>query len=273
MDRIVIVVFNTEREAYEGTRALDALHAEGSITVYARAVVAKDSSGKISVKQDSDPGPLGTAVGMVTGMLVGVPMGPVGMAAGAAAGTLVGAQYDLAEAGVGFMFIDEASTHLQPGKAAVVAEIQEEWITPLDTRMEAIGGTVLRRGWSDVVDAQIARDVAAIEADIAAMEDEYERTSEADKARLQARVDAAKTELRRIQERASKRIEAAHREAEAKMAALDKQVATARTEQKEQIERRKAEVDADYKERTAKLDEARELRTQAAKLTMEAVAP
>jgi hypothetical protein len=46
------------------------LHAEASITLYAQAVIAKDSSGKVSVKQGADEGPIGTAVGLLTGMLV-----------------------------------------------------------------------------------------------------------------------------------------------------------------------------------------------------------
>jgi Vesicle transport v-SNARE protein N-terminus len=181
--------------------------------------------------------------------------------------------YDLTDVGVGSAFIDDASARLTPGKAALVAEIQEEWITPLDSRMEALGGTVLRRTWSDVVDAQIARDVAAIDADIDAMEAEYEQATEAEKAKLQARIADAKAELNKVQQRASARIEAADREAEEKLAALDKQVATADAERKRKLEQRKLEVQEDYKRRSAKLEEASELSKQAARLTREAVTP
>ena len=32
-----------------------------------------------------------------------------------------------------------------PEKSAIVAEIEETWVIPVDTRMEAIGGLVIRR--------------------------------------------------------------------------------------------------------------------------------
>src|SRR5579871_1603979 len=138
MSKMIVIVFDTERQAYEGSRALKELHNEGSITLYGQAVVVKDSSGKAVVKDAADKGPLGMAVGLLTGSLVGVLGGPVGMAVGAATGTYAGAIYDMVAAGINMDFVDEASAQLQPGKAAVVAEIEEEWVTPLDTRMEEL---------------------------------------------------------------------------------------------------------------------------------------
>jgi uncharacterized membrane protein len=59
---------------------------DGDISLYATAVIAKDSTGGIHVKQSADSGPIGTAVGLFTGSMVGLLAGPVGMAIGAAAG-------------------------------------------------------------------------------------------------------------------------------------------------------------------------------------------
>ena len=42
-------------------------------------------------------------------------------------------------------------------KVVIVAEIDEEWVTPLDTRMEMLGGVVDRHARWDVIDAQIGR--------------------------------------------------------------------------------------------------------------------
>ena len=47
MDKVVAVVFNDEKQAYEGLRAFRDLHTDGSITLYSNAVVAKDASGKL----------------------------------------------------------------------------------------------------------------------------------------------------------------------------------------------------------------------------------
>ena len=75
-DKMIVVVFDNEKKAYEGSKALKDLHAEGSITLYASAVIAKDADGKVTVKQAADQGPLGTAVGLVTGSLIGLLGGP-----------------------------------------------------------------------------------------------------------------------------------------------------------------------------------------------------
>jgi hypothetical protein len=42
MDRMLVVVFDTETKAYEGKKTLLQLENEGSIVVYAYAVIAKD---------------------------------------------------------------------------------------------------------------------------------------------------------------------------------------------------------------------------------------
>jgi uncharacterized membrane protein len=125
----------------------DRLHAEGSIALYGRAVVAKDADGKVAVREAADQGPLGTAVGLVTGGLVGLVGGAVGVAVGAAAGTIGGATYDVATAVVGEDFLSEAARSLEPGTWAVVAEVEEEWVTRVDARMEALGGAILSLLW------------------------------------------------------------------------------------------------------------------------------
>ena len=86
MDKMLVVVFKDESRAYEGTNALRELHAEGSITLYAAAVIAKDAQGKVTVKQAADQGPAGTALGFATGGLIGMLGGPAGVALGAATG-------------------------------------------------------------------------------------------------------------------------------------------------------------------------------------------
>jgi uncharacterized membrane protein len=51
MDKMLVVVFDSEIKAYEGSRALQELQNEGSINLYAKAVIARDASGKVTVKQ------------------------------------------------------------------------------------------------------------------------------------------------------------------------------------------------------------------------------
>jgi hypothetical protein len=47
---------------------------------------------------------------------------------------------------------------LAPGRSAIVAEIEEDWVTPLDSHMEAAGGIVLRAWRDDIEDERIRRE-------------------------------------------------------------------------------------------------------------------
>jgi uncharacterized membrane protein len=256
MDKILVVVFNSERGAYEGVRMLRELHAEGSISLYAEAVLAKDASGNVEVKEAGDQGPLGTAVGLVTGSLIGLLGGPAGVAIGAAVGTAGGSTYDLAAVGVSADFLEEVARAIEPGSAAVIAEVEEEWILPVDTRMEAAGGTVFRRTRGEVVHAMFERDQKAIQSEISAMKAEHDQATGEAKAKLQARIDASYAELRAAQDRANARSEAMHREVDAKVASLREQAAQARVERKQQLDMRRAEVEAEFKDLNAKLHHA-----------------
>ena len=122
MSKFVVIVFPGESQAYQGTRALNELHAEGSLTVYGMAVISKDAQGSLSVKEAADAGPLGMAVGALVGGLVGVIGGPPGVLAGAVIGSFV----DLFSYGVGADFVSKVSTELRPGKTAIVAEYGED---------------------------------------------------------------------------------------------------------------------------------------------------
>ena len=56
MAQSVIVTFADTAMIERGTEAIKKLHAEGSIKLYAAAVVARDLSGKLSIKEIADEG-------------------------------------------------------------------------------------------------------------------------------------------------------------------------------------------------------------------------
>jgi uncharacterized membrane protein len=266
MDKILVVIFDDENKAYKGSRALQDLHNEGSITLYAKAVIAKDASGQVSVKQTDDEGPVGTAVGLLTGSLIGLLGGPVGVALGAYVGMFGGMLYDLANLGVGEDFLVEVGQYLEPGKAAVVAEVWEEWVLPVDTRMQTVGGVVFRRMRGEIVDAQIERDVDALKAEIAELKAELNQATGEAKADLQAKIDAAKAKLQAMQDGIKAKIETNQQETEAKVKTLQEQAGKAQGERKAKIEAHIAELKADDKRRTELLHQAWELTKEAMKV-------
>jgi uncharacterized membrane protein len=262
-DKMIVAVFDNEKNAYEGTKALSDLHAEGSITLYASAVIAKDAGGRVNVKQIADQGPIGTGLGLVTGTLIGLLGGPAGVAVGAGVGTFGGMLHDFAKVGVGEDFLEEVAQQMKPGKVAVVAEVQEEWVMPLDTRMEAVGGVVIRRMRGEVLDSQIERDAAALKAEIADLKAEHALARQESKAKLEAKINAVKARLQETRDRAKAAAEATEKEMEAKVKALKEQAAKARGDAKTKLEARIAEVQADYKRRAMKLHEAWEIAKEA----------
>jgi uncharacterized membrane protein len=145
MERMLVVVFDDESKACDGKSALRQLEIEGSITIYRAAVIAKNADGTTGVKQYDDVNPSGTLVGTSVGGLIGLLGGPVGMAVGAVSGLALGTLSDFGNVCIGEDYVEEVSTSLTPGKVAVVAEIEEGWTTPVDSRMAALGGTVIRR--------------------------------------------------------------------------------------------------------------------------------
>ena len=76
-----------------------------------------------------------------------------------------------------------------PGKVAVVAEIDEDWTTPVDTRMEPIGGIVFRRALSAVKDTVNSEETAAMKADIAQIKAEHAQAHADRKARIQEKIN------------------------------------------------------------------------------------
>lgn len=216
MDRMLVVVFDNENKAYEGKNALQQLDDEGSISVYGYAVLAKNADGTATVKQGDDVGPIGTLLGTPLGSLIGVLGGPAGMAFGAAAGMAAGSTFDLTNVQVGSDFIDDVQKVLSPKKVALIAEIEEDWTTPVDTRMEAIGGTVFRRALSEVRQTTNQEDISAMKADLAQMKAEHAKAQADRKAKLQDKINQLDSKVQAQFQRAKERREAAQHQVQEK---------------------------------------------------------
>jgi uncharacterized membrane protein len=269
MNKVIFVGFDTEQQAYEGDRALHNMHRDGTLTLYNDAVVVKEPCGNVTLRQPPDAEAIGTFGGMITGGLLGLLGGPVGAAAGLGAGTLIGAAFDLTKEGLDRDFIEDVGARLEPGKAAVIAEIDEYWQVPLDTRMEALGGKLLRRTRTQIEDAYLEREIEAAQRELADLEAETlaeVKGSTTDKARqraekLQAKIDDAKRKVREKQNELAAKMRSVKDEANEKIARLEAQKATATAEAKTPLERRLADVRSEYQRRIERLEQALDRRT------------
>jgi len=253
MERLLAVVFNNEAKAYEGLRALNQLDDEGSITAYAAQVIRKDPDGTVSEERTDGTYPLQTAKGLLMGSLIGLLGGPVGMGIGAAVGSSAGVLGDLNIAGLDADFVNEVSVALTPGKVALIADVNEDWVTPVDSQMEPLGGIVFRTARRQFEADQRSRDIEELKGEIADLKAEQAQARADAKAKLQAKVDKVNTRLQKKLEEARQRSDQMRVEGEARAQALQKKAAATHGERKAALEARIAKIREGFDNSRAKL--------------------
>lgn len=256
MNRMIVVIFSGQSEAYAGVRALRQLHEDGSLALYSLGVIAKSDQGVVTTLETDGPGSVGTGVGMAVGGLIGMLGGPVGLALGAVAGSLAGALRDYWVAGVSLDFVEDTEKLLTPGKVAVVAEVEEDWVIPLDSAMEAAGGTVFRRRRAEVEAAVLQHDVAAIRSEMAELQSELSQSAGVARTQLQAKADQAGSRLEAALGRARRSLAELQSEAESRLETLDKQWSDAQGTLQATLKERAHRVRLSYDDRSAKLSQA-----------------
>src|SRR5215813_6879491 len=125
-------------------------------------------------------------------------------------------------------YIEDVTKVLLPNKVAVVAEIEEEWTTPVDTRMEAIGGKVFRRALSEAQDTVNKEDVDAMKADLAKMKEEHSKARAERKANLQEKIRHLDSKIEGWMQKDQDRTEAVARQAKAKLQILKEKASAPR---------------------------------------------
>jgi len=263
MDKMIVVVFDTEEQAYQGSRALQELADDGSIALYASAVISKNEDGKAVLEDAEDEGPLGTSVGMLAGSLIGLLGGPVGFALGASGGAMIGSIDDFKKAGVSSQFLEDVSHKLLPGFSAVVAEIAEQWTAPINSEMEKLDGVVLRCRRAEVIEDQMEREIAAEKAELAALNAEWDQAVGDVKTKVRASIEHVESKLKSGIEKAWEHAEKLEREADAKIAKLQAQIVKASGDAREKLEAHINAIRQDYDRRIQKLKEAGKLTSEA----------
>ena len=250
MEKMIIVVFDSESKALQGSQVLKELDAEGEITVYEAQIVGRDPNGSVHLIDKADMAALPMiAGGAGVGAFVGLLGGPVGALVGAAAGAMIGSIGDAEEVGLSDEFVNEVSTALTPGKVAVVAGIFEEWVTPLDTRMETIGGEVFRRTRTLVKTTQDDRDAAAHRAEMEQLKAERAQARSDRLAKIDAKIDNLRLKLEAAIERKRVKMQLRHAQREAKIEVLQAKADQASEDIRRRHEARIAELRRDYAEK------------------------
>jgi uncharacterized membrane protein len=265
MEKVVFVSFEKEKQADDGAWALCELHHVDGITLYWSAVIAKGSDGKIIVRQHTVEHPNATVGGLLIHSLLGL-FGPAAVAVDPGSGALLGAAIEAAKAGITTQFIRSIQNELASGKTGIIAEVDEEWESPLDARMEALGGTVFRQTRIQLEDAFFEKEIEAQQAELAKLESEKLANAEAKEkqksaernAKLQAKIDATRRKIQQKEEQLNERIQSVTDEGEGKVALIQGQKTNANEEAQAQLDRRLKNIRAEYQSRAKKLAQALE---------------
>jgi hypothetical protein len=146
MHRVAVVIFEDETKAEQARSELLRLDNEGSIGIYGYEVVAKKADGAVVVMQPYSGGTLSPyakallgSLGDSTRLTMDVEVSLPGES-----------PVDSKKIESGKDLIREMRDVLLPNRVAIVAEIEEEWTTGLDTHMGSLGGVVFRWTVSEV---------------------------------------------------------------------------------------------------------------------------
>ena len=227
MEDILVVVFDTAQTAYEGLNYLNQLDSDGVIDLYAGSVIQKDADGKVSEQVRQGNFAFHTIAGTALGSLIGLLGGPAGFGIGAAVGGITGIIRDLHAAGVNSHFVDEVSAILKPGKFAVVADVNEEWTTPVDTRMEALGAFVFRTAKQNFQTELRTQEITAIRGQIDQLKGEEAMVMEDRKEKIRAQIDTLSQKLKTAEAEAEQQAQQLKQDTEAKVQVLQKKAAKA----------------------------------------------
>jgi uncharacterized membrane protein len=269
MNRILVVLFDSESKAYEGRRVLKELHEEGSITVYAAAIVSRDPDGQVLVKEIRDEGALPLLASPVIGGLVGLLGGalgaafgiglvtiPFGVLSGTTVAGFVSFMLDFVKVGDRKQFATDVGTYLAAGKAALLADVGEERTLTVDIRLEAAGGAVFRQPRNDAEHLLVEQELKTLQNELEALQEEYASTTGADRIRLQTKREALMAQLQAKVKQAEEQLEMERAVKEAKVKLLQEQEATAQGAWKASLKPRRERVEAEYQERRTYLRQA-----------------
>lgn len=124
MSNLLVITFEGEETAGEAMANVRAVERAGALGLTDSAVIAKDASGKVHVKNEWSSGTeAGALVGGVIGAMVTFFFPIAGAAVGAGAGAYVGSKLD---PGVDGKFVDDVAAGLQPGNSALFLMLKDD---------------------------------------------------------------------------------------------------------------------------------------------------
>ena len=131
-------------------------------------------------------------------------------------------------------------------------------MTPIDTRLGALGGTTFRRVRGEAIDAELIRETESTRTELEHLSTELRESSSEATANVAGAIDAQRRKLEALVGRVDETLAQQKAEFESRLATLREQRGKARENQRKRIDARMDELKASYEARKSKLDEARQ---------------
>jgi uncharacterized membrane protein len=154
----IVALFKEEHGAETVLKKIQDEHLEKELGLHELAIIQKDQSGKLTVKEPADSGGgKGAAIGGVVGALVGVVLGPA-VVATTAAGALVGGLADkLYDTGFDNKDLKALAKALTPGTSALLVSVDDTQVARLKEMLAANHADVI----ADALNPEVAESLNA----------------------------------------------------------------------------------------------------------------
>lgn len=129
---LVFATYNGQDRASEVFKTMKSAQGETGERIESYAVVSKDPSGKVHVR---DQRKTDAGVGLVVGGVIGLVGGPAGAAVGAATGGAIGYLTGDA-AGIPRDVVDNMKQSLTPDSSAIVVVLEDRWVQDVERDMK-----------------------------------------------------------------------------------------------------------------------------------------
>jgi uncharacterized membrane protein len=153
-NNILVITFADENQAASALNSLKGLQNQDQIRLKDSAIIAKDASGKVHVKNAIESGVIiGAVSGGFVGLLIASFLFPVaGILIGAAGGALIGKTF---ETGLDKKFVAEVRDSLTPGSSALLFVVDPKNVGLLISALEPYQGTVYQSTFDSEVEKEI----------------------------------------------------------------------------------------------------------------------
>ena len=156
---VIVAEFQDEKAADRALNNLMAERKEKAFTIKDAAIIKKDTSNKLHVKETADSsGGKGAGMGLLAGGAIGLIGGPLGLIAWGAAGALAGGvAAKLHDGGIKSDELRKIGDELQPGSSALVVVLDANWTSPVEKELTAAGAHVSTVGIAAEIAEQLQK--------------------------------------------------------------------------------------------------------------------